>query len=93
MQDSYTGSETDITADAVATLMQYCGYSVKMDYGPESGSNTDMVAEALKAYFDYNATTQFVSRSMYTYAKWKELIYHELKNHRPVVYGGMSSGG
>ena len=93
MQDSYSSSATGTAADAVATLMQYCGYSVEMDYGPESGSNTDMVAAALKAYFDYNATTQFVSRSMYTYAKWTALIYHELANGRPVVYGGMSSGG
>ena len=93
MKNTYTGSETDATADAVATLMQYCGYSVEMDYGPESGSNTDKVATALKAYFDYKNTTQFVSRSHYTLAKWTDLIYYELENARPVVYGGMSSGG
>ena len=94
MKNTYTGSETDATADAVATLMQYCGYSVEMDYGPESGSNTDWVAFALKTYFDYNKnTTQFVSRSMYTLANWTDLIYNELEQNRPVVYGGMSSGG
>ena len=94
MKNTYTGSETDATADAVATLMQYCGYSVEMDYGPSSGSNTDRVAFALKEYFDYNEnTTQFVSRSMYTLANWTDLIYHELSQKRPVVYGGSSSGG
>lgn len=94
MRASYSGSYSDDEATAVATLMQYCGYSVKMDYGPESGSNTDLVAAALKAYFDYNATTtKFVSRSFYTAAKWTDLIYHELASGRPVVYGGMSSGG
>ena len=94
MKNTYTGSETDATATAVATLMQYCGYSVEMDYGPESGSNTDKVAFALKEYFDYNEnTTQFVSRSMYTLANWTDLIYNELEQNRPVVYGGMSSGG
>ncbi len=94
MKNTYTGSETDATADAVATLMQYCGYSVEMDYGPSSGSNTDRVAFALKEYFDYNEnTTQFVSRSMYTLANWTDLIYNELEQNRPVVYGGMSSGG
>ena len=93
MQDTYTSSTTGAPATAVATLMQYCGWSVLMDYGPSSGSNTDLVAAALKAYYDYNPTTQFVSRSFYTYDKWMELIYHELANNRPVVYGGMSTGG
>ena len=93
MLNSYSSTATGTTADAVATLMKYCGYSVEMNYGPSSGSNTNLVADALKAYFDYDETTQFVSRSYYTYANWTDLIYHELYHHRPVVYGGSSSGG
>ncbi len=93
MLNDYSGSESATQNDAVATLMKYCGYSLGMDYGPESGANTDAVAYALKNYFDYKETTRFVSRSSYTYANWTDLIYHELKNNRPVVYGGMSSGG
>lgn len=93
MKDRYTNTERGPSATAVAKLMQYCGASVQMDYGPESGSYTYMVAMALKTYFDYNSTTQFVSRSYYTYAKWTDLIYHELAHARPVVYGGQSSGG
>ena len=34
--------------------MQYCGYSVEMNYGPSSGSCMFKVAPALKDYFDYN---------------------------------------
>ncbi len=94
MRDSYSDDYTTEEADAVATLMKYCGWSVMMDYGPQSGSRTDLVADALKYYFDYDSiTTQYVSRSYYTYSKWVDLIYHELKNSRPVVYGGQSSGG
>lgn len=93
MQNTYSGEYTEAQATAIATLMQYCGYSVEMDYGPESGSNTKNVADALKDYFNYNETTQFVSRSFYSYADWIELIYHELSQERPVVYGGSSSGG
>ena len=93
MLNSYWGSSTSAQKTAVATLMKYCGYSVKMDYGPSSGAYTDAVATALVQYFDYNATTQFVTRSHYTYANWIKLIYHELANQRPVVYGGMSTGG
>lgn len=91
MNDSYSGSYTSAQATAVAKLMQYCGWSLRMDYGPESGSNTENVADALKNYFDYNATTtQFVSRGNYTSDKWADLIYHELANGRPVVYGGLT---
>jgi len=83
----------EVQQNAIATLMQYCGYSLEMDYGPESGSNTVKVAKALKSYFDYNNTTTCVSRNNYTYDKWIDLIYHEIANNRPVVYGGQSSGG
>ena len=94
MKDSYSGSYTTAQGNAVAKLMQYCGYSVKMDYSSSSGAYTEDVAVALREYFDYNAsTTKFVSRSSYTYAKWTDLIYHELSESRPVVYGGLSSGG
>lgn len=91
---SYSGSYTDDQATAVATLMKYCGYSVEMDYGGHaSNSNTNYVAIALKKYFGYNTTTQFVTRSFYTYDRWMDLIYYELEHGRPVVYGGQSSGG
>ena len=94
MKDDYSGSNTQDEETAVATLMLYCGCSVQMDYGPSSASYTDMVAYALKDYFDYNnSTVQCVRRAAYTYANWTDLIYHEIANARPVVYGGDSSGG
>ena len=92
MKDSYSGSYTNAQATAVATLMQYCGWSVEMNYGPSSGSNTDLVAKALRDYYDYNtSTTQFVIRSFYSADQWTDIIYHELASGRPVVYGGSSS--
>ncbi len=95
MKDHYTGneSEDDRHAAAVAKLMKYCGWSVQMDYGPESGSHSILAANALKAYFDYNSTTTYVQRSLYSYANWIELIYHEVANGRPVIYGGSSTSG
>ncbi len=91
MLDSYSDSYTSTQATAVAKLMQYCGWSLEMNYGPESGAMTFMVANALKNYFDYSsATTQYVSRSFFSYANWTDMIYHELEQGRPVVYGGSS---
>ena len=93
MLTSYSGDYNDTEATAVATLMKYCGYSVEMDYGPSSGSNSINVADALKSYYDYMSTTTCITRSFYTYDKWVEIIYDELAHNRPVVYGGQSSGG
>ncbi len=92
MKDHYNSNTVDV-GDAVSTLMKYCGYSVQMEYGPSSGSNTELVASALKNYFDYSSTVTYVSRSFYTYANWIEMMYHELSQGRPVVYGGSSTGG
>lgn len=93
MIDNYNGNYTTAQGNAVATLMKYCGYSVQMDYSDASGAYTEDIPYALKTYFDYNATTKFVSRSSYSYAKWTDLIYHELSEGRPVIYGGLSTGG
>lgn len=89
----YSYGYTDDETTAVATLMMYCGYSLNMDYGPESGTFTEAVAYALKAYFDYNNSTQYIHRNYYTYTNWINIIYNELNQGRPVVYGGSSSTG
>ena len=89
----YSSGYTTAQATAVAQLMLYCGCSVEMNYGPSSGAYTSDVASALKAYFNYKNTTQYVVRSLYSYANWMSLIYHELAQGRVVVYGGLSTGG
>ncbi len=98
MQLSYPSTGTDAekaAADqAVAEIMYWCGLAAKMSYGYESYSNTNKAASALTSYFGYHSeTTKVVIRSLYTYEGWMDLLYHELKNGRPVVYGGQSSGG
>lgn len=97
MKNTYTGEEPveDPTAIAVSTLMQYCGWSVEMGYGPSfSGAYTKDIATALKTYFDYDKkTTQFASRSCYSYANWTDMIYNELSQGRPVIYSGQSVAG
>lgn len=43
MLDSYhDGNYTDEQADAVAKLMYHCGAAVQMDYGPVSGSYSNI---------------------------------------------------
>ena len=93
MQMEYDGTETAEQKAAVAQLMQYCGASVGMNYGESSSSNTSEVVTALRDVFGYSTTVQLAIRSLCSYSEWIELIYHELSEGRPVVYGGQSSGG
>ena len=87
----YNGNSTSEAKDAVANMMLICGCAVEMNYGQESGAYTKDVATALKSYFGYAETTQFVNRSCYTYDNWIDLIYNELYHGRPVVYGGQGT--
>lgn len=98
MIDDYTGSYTEEEGAAVAKLMQYCGYSVEMEYGTSlvggSSAHGGDVAKALVNYFGYDKeSVDYVSRSSYTMDEWNELMYKELANRRPVVYCGQSDGG
>lgn len=80
---------TNMQSSDIARLMQYCGQSIKMSYGIyNSEAQTYNVATALKDYFGYSETTKYVSRSFYSYANWVDLIYNELSQGRPVIYGG-----
>ena len=91
MRLSYSDSYSEAEANAVATLMQYCGYSVQMNYGEQSGASTYDMASALKTYFDYGESTQAYSREPFSEGDWADLIYNELANQRPVVYSGHTS--
>ncbi len=93
MIDSYKNGYTTTQANAVSTLMKYCGWALQMNYGPESGSNSGKLETAFKI-FGYNAkTVQIALRSLYTYDNWVTLIYHELESNRPVIISGQSVGG
>ncbi len=75
----------------VATLMLLAGCSVKMNYGLDgSSAPVAYVADALKEYFDYKSTISYIQRDNYTGTQdaWNQMVYDELKNGRPVIYGG-----
>ncbi|NOR88392.1 MAG: hypothetical protein GQ527_12360, partial [Bacteroidales bacterium] len=86
------------TNNAVATLMYHCGVGLEMNYGiaANGGSSTsslDVVANALKAYFSYSSSTQFVMRESYSDDSWYNLLKDELNNARPIEYAGIGQGG
>ena len=108
MKDTYTlykhddVSKTEANATesekAVAKLMQLCGQALEMDYGIAKDGGSAAIAnasaKALVRYFDYEEqTVKFVRRYKYSYSDWQDIIYNELANRRPVLYGGQSAGG
>ena len=96
MKDSYTSSEArgDADAQAVSTLMRYCGQSVEMTYScAGSGAVTSNVVNALKSYFGYDDGVRYVNRDAYTLDEWIALVYGELAAGRVVILDGQSSNG
>ena len=96
--DGGTAPASDEAKAAVATLMEYVGASIEMQYGtPEdhggSLGNASKLPEALKKYFGYDNNVRFLRRNNYVYADWLDLIYQELTTNGPVIYGGSSTGG
>jgi hypothetical protein len=92
MTTTYSSTDTGDAADAVAKLMQYCGWAVQMNYGVNGSSAFNAsIPDALKTYFSYDDGIHHAKRNCYTYPEWVELIYSELAAARPVVMGGQST--
>lgn len=85
---------TEEQQKAVAELMLYCGQALKMDYNPDaSGTQHEYVANALRRYFGYSKSIYVADRANYTINEWEKLLWNEVYNNRPVVFGGICSAG
>lgn len=72
----------------------HAGVAVSMWWGPEgSSSGTNKIEEALKDYFKYSSSVQYVKKSSYTDTNWKNLIKEQVDAKKPMVYAGNPSTG
>ena len=92
MKESYTGTETDASATAIATLLRYCGQSVKMNYAL-GGSEASVSPTVLINVFGFSKNIRRLYRDVYTTSQWEEIIYAELAAQRPVFYSGQAEDG
>lgn len=93
MTPTYGSSSTEEERMAVARLMQYCGASVKMDYGLGGSAAWEGDAMlALETYFGYALSTRELYRYMFDDVAWENILYNELQKGRPVIYGALPSG-
>lgn len=92
MLDIYLpGKYNSTQSDAVAYLMKACGYAVKMDYGTDSSGALAMnICQGLTKYFKYDGNASYELRMMYSSDEWADMIYDNLKNVGPILYGGGS---
>lgn len=81
---------TQEQAEAMATLMYHCGVACFMQYGTEfSGAYMQRAAEGLRKFFGYPQTVKDLLRSSYEDQEtWMDILFNELANGRPVLYGG-----
>ncbi|MEI6059683.1 MAG: C10 family peptidase, partial [Bacteroidota bacterium] len=89
-----TGSGEGIPANAL--LQYHAGVSVNMGYGgaPDgSGAYSTDVPYALKTYFKYSTTVQYVARSGYTVTNWETMLLEQLNANKPMYYSGVSPDG
>lgn len=94
MADTYNANSPAAQKEAVADLMSTCGLAISSEYDTQAtGALTSNLAMALMKYFDYNKSIGWAQRQYYKVDEWDELIYSQLKNYGPVLYGGVTSGG
>lgn len=73
---------------AIALPTLAAGMAVHMNYGlSSSGADTEDALEPLRRVFGYGMTC-YRERVLYSAGRWHELLCHELKNGRPIVYTG-----
>lgn len=89
MPDSCSGNEAPETVGALSTLLFHAGVSVDMCYS-EFGSGASMwdVPTALKEFFRFDKTCQYLERDHFTGEAWNEMIKKQIDNGCPIIYSG-----
>ena len=93
MLDHYNdGQYNNTQANAVALLMRDCGVAADMEYGSPSvgsGAYSEDAAEGLRDYFGFE-DAECLSRDSYSEQQWMNIVYRELSENGPLMYGGSS---
>lgn len=94
MTDTYFHDPSESQKEAVAKLMQACGYAVDSEYTALStNASVYLWPKALISNFGYSPSSDLISRVYYNNKDWEDLIYNSLKAGIPVLYSGLGSNG
>ena len=84
---------TEEQAQAVATLMRYCGQASRMGYGLDASGAYTWNQMTAMSDFGYNLGTHIVHRDNYSAIEWRDLLLEELCAHHPILYRGSGEAG
>lgn len=92
MLPSYSSNYTESEGAAVATLLEACGNAALMNYGASaSGAYPYDAIYGMVKFLGYDKSALLLERDYYTSQLWNDLVYSELADGRPVIYGGYDS--
>lgn len=93
MQNSITGTMGK-AVNAVAEIQYHCGVAVRMGYAPDgSGAYSSDVPSAIKNYFGYSTTAQYIQKMSFTNTAWENILMEQIDARQPLYYSGQSSDG
>ena len=88
MQNAYSETSAEVNKTEVAKLIKYCAYANQADFTPiMTGGRNLYIPQTLIEYFGFDNTAILQLHEMYSHDAWTAMIYNELKNQRPVIYG------
>lgn len=90
MLPSLTSQSPATAIDAVSTLLYHVGAGLESIYGAATGALDISVAPALTKYFDYDRGIRYLARDWVPGEEWDAIIQDELRNRRPIAYGGVT---
>ena len=93
MLDKYSRGYTAEQADAVATLMRYCGQACFMEYSPEGSSSSDLNQLMAFKAFGYNPSARTLLRDECDADEWVAMVVAELQAGHPIAYSGRGDSG
>ncbi|MBR1552349.1 MAG: C10 family peptidase [Muribaculaceae bacterium] len=93
MLPHYNSAYNEAQGAAVATLLYQVGLAARMSYASTSTAYPYYMMQGLRKYFGYNRNMHYYRRTSMGITEWENLIYQELDNKRPVIYGGFTNNG
>lgn len=85
----YDNPDYETNRDAIAYLLERCGYFVDMEYGCDgSSASTCDAADVLIDRFGFHKHTDCKRRFWHCESWWKDHVIYDLSVGRPVIYGG-----
>jgi hypothetical protein len=82
------------SVNAIAELQYHCGVAVGMMYSWDgSGAFSNNVPAAIKTYFKYANSAQYMQKMSYTLPVWENMIIEQIDVEQPLYYSGQGSDG